>query len=225
LGVDSKRAAFERLGADVLVVPECPSAPAFSRELGVSFAWRGRYAAKGLGVFALAGWQVAPAEERTRLPWVLPLRVLDPGGAEVALLLAVWTVAMPGAPSYADQVAAAISAWEDEIRDGATIVAGDFNCSAQSAKPAGHLRNVARLTDLGAVSAYHRFKAVEHGCEQEMTLRWVGRGGRATGFHCDFVFVSAALAPTISRAEVGRFEDWIETGLSDHSPVTVQFAY
>jgi hypothetical protein len=48
--VDRKRAAFDRLHADVLVVPECAEASAFSREANVSFVWRGRNTIKGLGV-------------------------------------------------------------------------------------------------------------------------------------------------------------------------------
>lgn len=85
LGVDRKRAAFDRLGADVLVVPECPRSTSFSRELGVSSAWRGRYDSKGLGVFALNGWHGARPRrragadaplDRSRRPAVrLPLRL------------------------------------------------------------------------------------------------------------------------------------------------------
>ena len=224
LGVDRKRAAFDRLGADVLVVPECPRSTSFLRELGVSSAWRGRYDSKGLGVFALNGWEVAPCEERTRLPWALPLTLHAPDGADAALLLAVWTVASPGSPSYAAQVRLAVAEWEEEIRERPTIIAGDFNCSAQSADPARHLENVARLEALGAVSAYHHFTGHGHGDEPEPTLRWIGRGGRPFGYHCDFVFVSRALAPLVEGVVVGSVSDWVESGLSDHCPVTVDFA-
>jgi exonuclease III len=45
------------------------------------------------------------------------------------------------------------------------------------------------------------------------------------GFHCDFVFTSAALAPRIRQVEIGSFADWIENGLSDHCPVSVEFEH
>ena len=153
-GVDRKRGQFDRLAADVLVVPECGQYPLFARELGVSFAWRGT-GRKGLGVFGRNGWQVVPAVERNPLPWVLPLHVVDPAGDAVALLLAVGTVPTEGVRTYAGQIAMAISEWEQEIRDGATILAGDFNCSAQTADARQHHVNVDRLHAFGAVSAYH----------------------------------------------------------------------
>ena len=74
-------------------------------------------------------------------------------------------MATDSAPSYAAQVAAAIAAWEDEIRGGGTIVAGDFNCSAQTADPRRHLLNVGELERLGAVSAYHHWHGVAPGDE------------------------------------------------------------
>lgn len=56
-----------------------------------------------------------------------------------------------------------------------------------------------------------------------MTLRWVGRGGIAAGFHCDFVFASAELLPRLTDVQVGTFDEWIHSGLSDHCPVSVEF--
>ena len=220
MGVDGKRAAFDQLNADVLVVPECSSSPAFARELGVSFAWRGRNLAKGLGVFALNGWTVVAMDERTSLPWLLPLQVLDPNGEEAFVLLALWTVAGEGRPSYSAQVAAAVREWEGELREGRTILAGDFNCSGQNRKPAAHLANVEALRRLGAESAYHAFFETGHGDETSMTLRW---GKEAAGFHCDFVFVSAAMSPSISQVKIGTLAEWVESSLSDHCPVSVDF--
>jgi hypothetical protein len=222
MGVDRKRAAFDRIQADVLVVPECSSSPALARELGVSFAWRGRYPSKGLGVFGLNGWSVVAMQEETALPWLLPLRLLDTSGEEAALLLALWTVTGDGRPSYTAQVAAAVREWDRELRDRRTILAGDFNCSGQTRKPGAHLANVESLKRLGTVSAYHTFFQRNHGDEPAMTLRW---GKDATGFHCDFVFASAAMSPSITNVEVGTFEEWVESGLSDHCPVSVDFRW
>jgi hypothetical protein len=52
--LDTKRDAVDELACDVLVLPECSTAVRLASEPGVSFAWRGEYAPKGLGVFGLA---------------------------------------------------------------------------------------------------------------------------------------------------------------------------
>jgi len=222
MGVDRKRAMFDRLAADVIVVPECSSAPRFSQELGVSFEWRGVKPSKGLGVFALHGWTVVPVAEATPLPWVLPLHIIDPAGRVAALLLAIWTVQLRGNGTYAQQVGRAVDVWAEEIRRGPTLLAGDLNCTAQGSPPR-HCLDVARLERLGAVSAYHAHQGLGHGREEAMTLRWIGPGGEPKAYHCDFVFASADLLPAITRVEVGTFGDWIETGMSDHCPVIVDF--
>ena len=222
--VDKKRALFDRLSADVIVVPECAQAPRFAQEFGVSFAWRGENPRKGLGVFGLNGWQLEPVPEPAPLPWLLPLRLIAPDDDTAALLLAIWTVPTDEVRSYADQITRAVAKWETEIRDGATILVGDFNCSAQSTDFRKHLVNVRGLEGLGAVSAYHAHHGLDHGDEQQMTLRWIGRGSEAFVYHCDFVFASAALVPRIRHVEVGTFADWIEPGYSDHCPVIVDFA-
>ena len=208
----------------MLVVPECHSAPALANELGVSFAWKGRYPIKGLGVFAFGGWTLEPAEETTPLPWILPLRLIDRSGAEAALLLAIWTVANAADrwPSYAAQVRWAIDTWAGELSDGNVILAGDTNCSAQAFAARPHLENVRTLGVLGVRSAYHAHHDVEHGEESEMTLRWIGPGSIARTYHCDFVFLSASLRDRLNEVSVGGMDEWIASGLSDHAPVVVR---
>jgi hypothetical protein len=223
MGIDRKREAIERLGCDVLVVPECNSEPALTDEPGVSFAWKGRYPVKGLGVFGFGGWRLEPAEEPVSLPWILPLRVIGPAGDDTALLLAIWTVANTADrwPSYAGQVAATIEAWRSEISSGRVIVAGDTNCSPTGAASARHHDNLRALGALGMQSAFHLHNGVVHGEETEMTLRWFGRGSLPRTYHCDYVFLSSALAERLTGATVGGMEEWVESGLSDHVPVVV----
>jgi hypothetical protein len=171
MGADRKRDAMLRLGCDVLVVPECREALATAP--GTSFAWKGRYPPKGIGVFGFRGWSFEHVDKREVLPWVLPLRMIDPRGDDPGLLLAVWTVANSGDgwPSYAAQVTAAIEAWERELRSEPVVLAGDLNCSAQGPSSSPHLANIRRLEALGVRSAYHHARGVSHGDEPEMTLR------------------------------------------------------
>lgn len=226
MGLDRKRAAVERLGCDVLVVPECHSTPTLATELGVSFAWKGRFPRKGLAVFGFNGWRLEPAEETTPLPWVLALHVLDPAGARACLLLATWTVTNQAErwPRYSAQVTQAIDAWEHELRSEPVILAGDLNCSAQGPSALPHLANLTRLEALGVQSAYHAHHSVAHGTEPDQTLRWIGPGRVPHLYHCDFVFLSARALAGLEHAEVGAAEAWIENGLSDHAPVVARVA-
>lgn len=223
-GVDRKINAITRLEADVVVVPECAASPRLAREPGVSFEWLGTYAPKGLGVFGFNGWTVARLEEETD-PWCLPLRVESPSAATSFTLLAVWTVTpRQGVPSYAEQFARTIDQWADSLADESVAIAGDLNASMQGPSERAHRSNLDRLKELGTDSAYHSHYASAHGAEEAMTLRWIGRGGAARYYHCDFVFLSNALQPFLAGAQVGSVSDWIEAGLSDHCPVIVDLA-
>ncbi len=223
-GIDRKRLALDALGADVVVIPECGERPALASELGVSFLWRGDYAPKGLAVVGLGGWQVEPLDEPTPLPWVLPVRIVDPQGAHAADLLAVWPVTRPdGRPRYEGQIAQVLDVWADTLAAGNTIVAGDFNCSLQGKSTSGHRKNLIRFSELGLASGYHASTALEHGSEAAMTLTWVGPGRISSGYHCDFVFLPLPLLERLQSTTVG-WTDEANVALSDHLPVVVELS-
>jgi hypothetical protein len=224
MGAGRKTSAFQRLGCDVLVVPECNETPALATTPGTSFAWKGRYPRKGIGVFGFGGWRFESVDERDALPWVLPLRMIDPRGEDAGLLLATWTVANSGDgwPSYAAQVTATIDAWEPELRSERVVLAGDLNCSAEGPSANPHLANIQRLEALGVRSAYHAARGVPHGSEPEMTLRWIGPGRVQHTYHCDFVFLSSPALERLRAVEVGTMAEWVESGLSDHAPVVAR---
>ena len=212
------------LAADVLVVPEVHETNHLRNELGVSSHWQGRYPAKGLGVFAFNGWTVELAADAEELPWAAPLLVRDPLGTPFCTLVAIWTRApgqANGRPSYAAQVTAVIDRWETDLANGEVCLAGDFNTSGQSARPAAHLANTSRLEDLGVRSAYHAFTGEDHGNETQMTLRW---GAERRWFHCDFLFLPQRMTDRLEHVAVGDPAAWIETGLSDHAPVSADIA-
>jgi endonuclease/exonuclease/phosphatase family metal-dependent hydrolase len=95
-----------------------------------------------------------------------------------------------------------------------TIVAGDFNAS----KSPPHLDNVKRLNERGLVSAYHRRNGREHAeREDDPTSYHLWRAERA--FHMDFVFVPEDWR--VDGVDVGSYEDYCLTKLSDHVPVVV----
>lgn len=95
-----------------------------------------------------------------------------------------------------------------------TVVAGDFNASRSDA----HLHNVRRLMALGLISAYHRFKGVEHtGEEADPTSYFLWQPSRP--YHMDFVFVPESWR--INSVDIGTFEEYTQSGLSDHVPIVV----
>ena len=81
-----------------------------------------------------------------------------------------------------------------------------------------------RLAELGVQSAHHTHHGLAHGEETAMTLRWKGRGGLVSEYHVDFVFLSRPLLERLEAVEVGSMRDWVESGLSDHCPVSVDLA-
>lgn len=222
--VDAKRHAFDLLDAAVVVVPECSADPELSRALGVSFLWQGEYVRKGLGIVSFGGWNVEPLDAPVDLPWALPVRVTDPAGAHAFDLLGVWTVKREdGRPGYPGQIARLLEVWAPILSAGNTIVAGDFNCSLQGPSKRAHASNVARFAELGLHSAYHAFSTRAHGAEAAMTLQWVAPGRLRQGYHCDYVFVPARLLREVTAVTVGTVDLWVDSGLSDHSLVAVDF--
>lgn len=225
LNIDRKRAALDSLRLDVAVIPESSARPSLAEEAGVSHAWTGRRHEKGLGVFAVGDWSLVTADEGDPLPWCLPVHARHRSGSEL-LVLAVWTVknAGDGRPGYADQFAAVIERWEQQLRCDAVVVAGDLNASLQGPSAGGHRRNLERLASLGTHSAYQLAHGPVGAADEPPTLRWTGRGGRHVHYHCDHVLVSAALTPRVRAAEVGTLADWVESGFSDHCPVVAELA-
>lgn len=226
MGLARKRDALAALGADLIVVPEAAARVPPAGEPGVSHAWKGTWAPKGLGVYAFGGWTLEPIVDRPDLPWLLPLRLVDPAGQRVATVLAMWAVAgrRERRPSYAGQLTSVLDAWSDELAAGDAILLGDLNASTDDHRPAGraHRANVERLHALGLRSAYHAHTGCAHGAETDMTLRWIGPGRQPLHYHCDFVFLPERWIGSIRRVEVGTMRSWVEPGLSDHAPVIVE---
>jgi hypothetical protein len=221
MALDRKRDALERLAADVLVVPECARDCRLGRDPGVSFRWRGSHPKKGLAVFGFNGWTVEPARDPGSLPWTLPVAVRDPQGRRLTTLVAIWTCrpGHDGRPGYARQVTAAVEHWAPRLRRGGAILAGDLNCGPNGSGGPTHRANLERLARSGMVSAYHVHHDFEHGREQDMTLRWVGRGKVVLTYHCDFVFLPGSLAERLEAVEVGRLEHDADLRVSDHAAV------
>lgn len=218
-GLDSARATrLAELQPDVAVVCEAGDTLLWPEDLDepTSFVWKGSNPSKGLATLSFGDWTLTPFDEPPRCPWVSALTVAGPRTFQ---LLAVWTVEAPDRPGYTAQVAEAISAYRAELASGAMVLAGDLNCSPQTANPHPHLANVSALQALGLDSAYHLAQDLDHGEETEGTLYW--RWSRDAPFHCDLAFIPATWRNTLTAARVGSYTDWVEPRVSDHVPLII----
>lgn len=219
MGVDAKSDLIRRLGADVLVVPECRSDPVLAGDPDVDFRWAGISPHKGLGIFAFAGWRLVPLRRRGRQRWCLPVAVSDPAGSHAFDLLAIWTAIAKGRPGYIRQFTATLDLWQRRLTRPRLVIAGDLNDSMRPSEEGVHSANLARLHAAGLGSAYHAHSEVAPGLEQHKTLHWVGPGRVIHRYHCDFVFLSADLLSRLTAVEVGSMAEWVDSKRSDHCPV------
>jgi exodeoxyribonuclease-3 len=108
------------------------------------------------------------------------------------------------------------------LSDGPAIVAGDFNNNVIWHKPGywiNHGISVAILESYGLVSAYHARTGEQQGEETMPTLYWRDRRKGGPTYHIDYVFLPRAWLDRIRGFDVGSFEEWCGSGLSDHVPV------
>lgn len=101
-------------------------------------------------------------------------------------------------------------------------MAGDFNNAVLWDRPrraSNHSIAVAKLQDLGLVSAYHANRAVEQGHEDQPTLYWTWSARRT--YHIDYIWLPKEWLPAITRVDVGDYSTWVAGRISDHVPLAV----
>ncbi len=214
MGLRNNRAALEGLACDIVVLQECAESDV---EQYSGYRFKGP-AKKGLAVLAFNGWQLVDVTDDPDYANMILARVLNPAGQPVCDLAGVW--ALTGTPlKYHEQFTKILEIVAARVTDVPVVIAGDLNASAQGPNVAGHAANVALAASIGLVSLYHHANNVDHGSEDDMTLRWIGAGGQEYHYHCDFIFASTKLANATTSATVGDESEWIESGRSDHAPV------
>ena len=223
----------DRLHPDVAIVPECAINEVVRRKGGAdlpdfSMDWVGRpdKPNKGLAVLGFGDYMVRRAEAfDARLQWVLPIEVDGPIPFN---LIAVWAGNHRARIQHPDhhevpQGRAALAVYSDWIAERPTVVAGDFNHNVIWDKPGKEHRHhggtVADAEAAGLVSAYHHWFEQEQGQETTPTHYWRDRTIDGPSYHIDYVFTPAGWP--ITAVDLGSFDDWIGSGLSDHVPLTV----
>jgi endonuclease/exonuclease/phosphatase family metal-dependent hydrolase len=158
---------------------------------------------------------------------VTPRNGAHPGkhGLAVGLANGIGVVGLWACPedkgrSYASEVNTTIDAYKDLLTSQPCLLAGDFNLSpdGQADRRAGVTR---RLRELGYVSAYHAFNAIDFGDEQPT---YYHQFKRDRPFHIDMIFLPEHLVPNIRSVDIAAYDGWVEAGSlrSDHVPVTIE---
>jgi hypothetical protein len=103
------------------------------------------------------------------------------------------------------------------------VVAGDFNASAvfRRGVTGGVWRIGAALARRGLVSVYHAVHGCRFGEEPSPTIYWRDRRQDGFAYHIDYCFVPASWIQFVRGCDLGDFETWVASGLSDHVPLVV----
>ena len=216
------------LQPDIAIVPECADLPIL-KNAAVGFnpasaIWIGDNPRKGLGVFTFGSYRgELIARNRNNYPFIAPVEI---GGPISFNLLAVWACHNK-ANSYKARLGPlrrSLNEYNDFLQERPAVVAGDFNDNVQWDKPKklnNHGLNVSRLAALGLHSAYHHARSENQGEEKEPTIFWRDRKVDGPRYHIDYCFIPTSWTKSIFAVTVGRFEDWVGNGLSDHVPLVL----
>lgn len=211
---------------DIVIVPECEHPdklqfPAGTR-LPKDVYWAGTNLHKGLGVFSYSTYRfrLHPSYDAS-FKNILPLIVT--GGKIDFTLFAIWAnnPADKGY-EYVGQVWKALSYYDKLLKGDKTILVGDFNSNTIWDKPkreGNHSAVVNLLANKKIHSLYHQFYNQQQGKEKHNTLFMYRHKDKP--YHLDYCFASADFADKIIRVKVGTHKKWC--GLSDHTPLTVEF--
>ena len=222
---------YERLLSlqpDIAIISECASAELVAQKAKSfdphSSIWIGDNRNKGLGVFTFGSFKAMLSPMyKDSFPYIAPVQIDGPTRFN---LLAVWACHAKE-NSYEAKFGPlwrAISAYQAFVEGSPTVVVGDFNDNVHWDKPTkinNHSANVSKLAALGLQSAYHFSRGIDQGSEMEPTLYWRDRKKDGPCYHIDYCFVPDAWTKSISAVTVGKFEDWVGAGLSDHVPLIV----
>lgn len=225
-GTNREMSTFlDRVAPDIVVVPESCRTPAIAGVSllndGVPHVWTGDLDTKGLAIYAPSAHQlvVVPPPTANGARHAIAARAELDGGH--VTLLGLWTVPHPRgarATPYMNAVEQLLADYDKLLEQGTTIVAGDFNCSAQSSPDAFPQFLKAIRDRYGLASAYHAHHGIQPGNEDHMTLWW--RGRENAGYHCDLILIPETWV--VESVAVGSYAEWGHPdgpACSDHSPV------
>ena len=237
MAMHRKLDALLALRPDIVVLSEC-ARPEIVREKcaewGDHFAtdseivWIGSNKHKGVAVLAFNGYQVKLANcYDPKLRFVAPVEVSGPAEFN---LLAIWAMhANDGIrkKAMAGPLRDSLDIHAKFLQAKPAIAAGDFNNNVFWDKPGWAMNfedTVARFDELNMLSAYHAHMEEAQGDESIPTHYWRDRTKDGPTYHIDFIFIPKEWQAAVTDFEIGTFEDWCGSKLSDHVPLVVDLA-
>ncbi len=223
MALRKKWPALSTLRPDVAILQEVSEVDV-SKHAGS--CWIGNNRDKGLAVVGLNGFKVRvhPAWD-PMIEFVVPIEVTGP---VEFLLLAVWVMHNRAVKRLQErpnrwQMLQALEIYEPLLLSRKSVVAGDFNNAVfwdRPRKADNHSLATQKLSDLGLVSAYHTNSAVAQGQEEHPTLYWMRH--RDAPYHIDYIWLPQVWISALRAVEIGDYSTWVQGGLSDHVPLTVE---
>jgi len=223
----------DRFRPDVAIIPECAEEGILRRKAGprmpdCSMAWIGEDPNKGLGVFGFGSYSVSLAScYDDRLQLIAPVEV---DGPHPFALLAVWAKNHRAKRQHPElgsipQPAAAAPLYRPWFSGRNLVVAGDFNHNVAWDRPRATIRNhantISAWESLGLRSCYHSFTGEAQGLETIPTIYWRDRTEDGPTYHIDFAFLPDRWIRALRDLEIGTFQEWVATKLSDHVPMLI----
>jgi hypothetical protein len=211
---------------DILIVPECEHPDKLLLEKDTltpsDVLWYGTNKNKGIGVFSFGNYRLHLLDiHNPDLKIILPIAVT--GGACDFTLFAIWAY-NPQDPSYRyiGQVWKAVLYYENLLKNGRVLLAGDFNSNVMWDKlkrKVSHSMLVEKLADLKIFSTYHQHLNLAQGIEEHPTYFMYRHQNKP--YHIDYCFASEEFIYKLETVEIGTHEEW--ANYSDHAPLIVSF--
>lgn len=222
--------ALMALRPDIAVISECAN-PEILAQKGIqttneSMLWMGKTQHKGLGVFAFNGYTL-----RRHEPFAPYFRYCIPAyvdGPDPCNLLAVWAQNANEGNRRKNQLGPlrrAMVRYQEFLSDENSFIAGDFNNNTFWDKLGWKLNHdtmVGKAAEMGMHSAYHMVQSEPHGAESIPTHYWRDRTKDGPTYHIDYIFGPADRIDRAVDFQIGTFEDWVGTKLSDHVPLVLE---
>ena len=225
-----KLKALENLEPDLAIVAECASPDRLWGKqpllAPIPMQWIGDDENRGLGILAFNGYRVLRCrEDQPELRWMLPVEVRGPVEFH---LLAVWAMPQRASKSVSEELGVqplqGVERYRKFLSAVPAVVAGDFHNNIGSdhgIKAVNHIRLAAGLERLGLASAYHVGQSELHGKETQPTFYEPKRTSDGPRYHVDYCFLPLEWCSHLRQVELGSFETWVGSGLSDHVPLVV----
>jgi endonuclease/exonuclease/phosphatase family protein len=228
MGLKRKLPALLALRPDIAILSEvaCPDKLRYQLPAleGLPIVWVGNKPNKGLAVVSFTGSSLAlDSTYRPSNQFVAPVHV---GGPKSFRLLATWdhNDRAEGLNRRPGPLLRCLEESAEFCSGGDLVVAGDFNNNPRWDKPSGpnNMSVIAgELVRRDLVSLYHHETGCAFGSELHGTYWHYRRSDMP--YHIDYLFVPATWLKGLRSFELGDYDTWCGSGLSDHAPLVAEF--